>query len=511
MVPVRARIEGPGGIELMSPRSRAAGRALVKGMRSPSPVLSAAPSPVGSAIAAACRDQVIRLFDPATGEVRAKLQGHRREAHTASYSSDGARLATSSLDGVVLVWDPRRQARVRTLLGQSRPSGDLAFLPDRSGLLSVAPGAVRFWDFASESALGVVRRDTHPRGPFIYDVTVSPDGHRVASTSFSGHLELACLATGTRLLRRSFAVRWRPSRKFYQVRFSPDARWLAVSEGRLTLFDARTGALVWSTKSSHREFVFDMSRGRILVMGASSIEALDLATGARTELLDLKTKGVATGLDLSPDGNLLAYTLHDRVFVHSLRTGEPRWSKQAHESWISQIVWNPDGSTLATTSADGTIRLWNGTTGDLQHVLEGHETIVYAAAFSPDGSRLASGAREGTIRIWDVGSGVNTLAIRGHSSYVHALAFDPSGHTLVSGSGDGTVRTWSIRPFAERWEARTTRLRARKRVQPVVEALLEELETAQAVLERIETDFPEDDRAAARDVVLLLAPAADSK
>jgi WD40 repeat protein len=64
---------------------------------------------------------------------------------------------------------------------------------------------------------------------------------------------------------------------------------------------------------------------------------------------------------------------------------------------VIDVAFSPDGKTLATSSSDGTVRLWDGPT------LEPIMTIATDAqgklAFSPDGARLAYAAEDEMVRV----------------------------------------------------------------------------------------------------------------
>jgi WD40 repeat protein len=118
---------------------------------------------------------------------------------------------------------------------------------------------------------------------------------------------------------------------------------------------------------------------------------------------------------------------------------------RGHEAVVNTLRFSPDGSRLATASSDGTVKLWDLSTGNVIRVLRGHTAAVWGLSFDPKGRLLASGSEDRTIRLWRVRTGAQIRVLAGHAHRVWGLAFSPDGRRLASGSLDRSIRIWDPR------------------------------------------------------------------
>lgn len=115
-----------------------------------------------------------------------------------------------------------------------------------------------------------------------------------------------------------------------------------------------------------------------------------------------------------------------------------------HSDTVEDVKFSTsDANTLASCSADTTVKLWNIATGALQQTLTGHSLAVNSLAYSKTGEMLLSWSADKNICLWDLArSTCKTLT--GPTLSVSSASFSSSGTAVVSCSVDHTVRTWNV-------------------------------------------------------------------
>jgi len=241
--------------------------------------------------------------------------------------------------------------------------------------------------------------------------------------------------------------------------FSPDSKYLSLSnkDFHVNIWDVSTGeshVMINGFNEWPTQVAYSPDSKLLLTTDYQKIKIWEVPSGKSYKIIE----GVEAPFAVSPDGKYLAGKFkpfggaYYQLKLYSFPSGELKKNiDSAHEKTIRYVKWNADGSLFASSSDDGTLKLWDGKTGNLVKSLSAGEKVGLFK-FNPDGKYIAaivgedpgSFLKPAEVIIWEVKPGNLVKRIEGFDKGLQALSFSPDGKYLVTGARDTKASLWKI-------------------------------------------------------------------
>ncbi len=378
----------------------------------------------------------VRLFDFATQTMIDAFPTHWGAMASMAFCSNAPILATAGDDYVVRLWDvsqtpstppPPRAPCLCAFRSVDRP---FAVCGDILAVFNYRPYTIQLLDLENWSQAAQISSQDLRHGSWSpAAVCFLSDSHRFATTERSGTLRLWDFDDGKQRIYQRATQPIDNTSSYIRIAASSDGQWLAVPErNRVSLFDGEK-----------------LARQRTLDIGEG--EALVVAFCPRRPLL-------AVGTD---SGQLMLWDVESGQDLASFSHGSSR---------ILGLVFSPDGKTLASTSEESTVRLWNVGNVELvteTRVLEEHTGAVFSADFSQDGNWLVTAGGKydftddsafyqaptpGEVKIWNVATGHRIADVVTSDMCAFDARFCRDGRWLVVEGGFKTS-VWDVEQVLE--------------------------------------------------------------
>ncbi len=400
------------------------------------------------------RSGEIKLWDVATKTFHTTL-GEKLDTsrHVFAFSPNFETIIGANQDGIIRTWDVNTGNEMSSFsTGHTSVYGALVFSPDSSTLVGEHGKTILLWD--TRNFIQTSKRidsDTQ-----ISALAFSPDGRTaISSGGFSFKKQVRKTSTKESVLG-SLSL-W-DARNWSKLSDFPveSHTLLPGQESTYTSGTSMGGPLVFSQNGYMLAKVLnDPNRKDPELMGVMvdneqrptednrfSILLWEVPDGKLHFILKGHTDNI-NALAFTPNGKMLASGSDDgTIRLWDASTGTELLSLSSEK--IQKLAFSENRKMLASVSKDGIIHLWDIATGKQLSSLKGQKEYCSVLAFSIDSKMLASGTRDGIIHLWDIATGNKLSTLEGHTDWVGSLTFSSDGKTLASRSSDGTVFLWNL-------------------------------------------------------------------
>jgi len=408
------------------------------------------------------------------------LPGHKRRVTSLAYSLDGLLIASGSDDGTVRIWDTRTgEETITPLRSDDAKLLSISIAPNGRSLVSgTDTGAVCIWSLLNGES---IPRWLIGHTEAVVSVAYSPDSSLVASASRDTTVRIWRVETGESLSEHrgytkpistvsvssdgKIAVLDSSDDRVNELRtcglqaeppyqFSPSGTSMVSVEGRSVCLWTRWDEAQWSSirLGGHSDAICSavFSPNSLYIASASDDGTIRIwdAGGVQADLQPQPEDNrhhQTSGMSLT-GANIVSVLSDSAVCIWTPQTGErQRMSSQGHTGAVLAVSITSDGSVVASSSRDDTVRLWITQTGSAIGRPLNHRLPTTALSFSGNGQRLAAGSTEPVVRIWTSSKGREPpVSLLSCSESVSKIAFSLDGLFSVGATSRGSIFVWYV-------------------------------------------------------------------
>lgn len=376
------------------------------------PIVSVDFSPIEDTIVISNVFGQAHIWDINTGK-KMLVKENSNDVYSASFSSDGNKIVTTSADKTIKIWDSTNFKLLKTLGEQKSKAYSASFSKnDRFILTTDSNKIAKLWDIITGEIIHIIGNNNN----------------QISSAIFS--LE------GNKII---------------------------TSGNTTTIWDTKTGKSIFTLPGYINQGSSDifLSDNKIITREEKKVIVFDINTGK--ELISINQKNRINSASFSSDGNKIVTTSADGMArVWNIKTGNNTVSFQCYPGALDSAIFSPDDNKILTVGLDKpdplrnrafnsdadfvpTIKIWDINTGNKIDTIQDHKYIVGLIAFSYDGTKLLTLSSD-IVRIWDAKTLKKLFSLKGHTNHLYSAFFSPDGNKVTTASSDNTAKIWNINP-----------------------------------------------------------------
>ncbi|PON27622.1 hypothetical protein TGAM01_v203389 [Trichoderma gamsii] len=413
------------------------------------------------------------------------LEGHERAVSSIAISCRGDRIASTSWDQSIKIWDTGSGILMRTIDDFDSHKGAVFSPLDNDKLAAYHDGGITIWDVSKGNRKKLPAQDQENR---ITSISLSPRRQNVLASLSSRFIELWNTDTCELI--------WRRPSSAHHLAFSMNDDLLACyTSDSVETLDVLTGTFIHYRDLKHIDGTCFSSKGRLLVILQNrerilfwdsmmdrmimklehdkqhdAIYIRSLCFSADNSLLAASFRESSTWIWETASGNLIqkiaiscvsmafsadkqqlfACSGSDQIFVLSVTEEDcilPTNLKETNT--YGRVNFSPDATKLLIRNYLNDIMLWDSISQTSTAIPSRYYSIL-----SPDSTRLAC-ARESSLQIWSIDSCPPKLLFQNHFPRFFAESMSVLSQDwkqMAIASSNGTINIWDTSSGKRLWK-----------------------------------------------------------